>query len=131
MGYPRMQVLASSSSLRTDVKGYNVPAIVSRLSLMSPDIIFLTEKDDMAGELGTAMRNHLNSKIIDCSQDPAYVVLLFSLIGLFGALMVSSRKHDGGIIMIVIGVAGLIALASPWFAVPFILLIIAGAIALL
>jgi hypothetical protein len=74
MGYPRMQVLASSSSLRTDVKGYNVPAIVSRLSLMSPDIIFLTEKDDMAGELGTAMRNHLNSKIIDCSQDPAQFV---------------------------------------------------------
>ncbi|EQB72009.1 MAG: hypothetical protein AMDU1_APLC00014G0021 [Thermoplasmatales archaeon A-plasma] len=62
---------------------------------------------------------------------PAYVVLLFSLIGLFGALMVSSRKHDGGIIMIVIGVAGLIALGSVWFAAPFILLIIAGAIALL
>ncbi|MCL4307173.1 MAG: hypothetical protein M1302_02725 [Candidatus Thermoplasmatota archaeon] len=62
---------------------------------------------------------------------PAYVVLLFSLIGLFGALMVSSRKHDGGIIMIVIGVAGLIALGSVWFAVPFVLLIIAGAIALL
>ncbi len=41
---------------------------------MSPDIIFLTEKDDMAGELGTAMRNHLNSKIIDCSQDPAQFV---------------------------------------------------------
>lgn len=62
---------------------------------------------------------------------PATVTLLFSLIGLFGSLMVSSRKHDGGMIMIVIGVAGVIALASPWFAAPFILLIIAGAIALL
>jgi hypothetical protein len=71
MSYPRMQVLASSSSLRTDVNGYNIPAIVKRLSLMDPDIIFLTEKDDVAGELGTMIRNSLNSRIIDCSQDPA------------------------------------------------------------
>lgn len=63
---------------------------------------------------------------------PATVTLLFSLIGLFGALIFSSRKHDGGMIMIVIGVAGIIALAhSPAFVAPFILLTIAGAIALL
>ncbi|MEM0156964.1 MAG: hypothetical protein QXN26_02730 [Thermoplasmataceae archaeon] len=66
-----MQVLASSSSLRTDVNGYNVSAIVERLKQIAPDIIFLTEKDDMAGELGAMIRNHLKVKVIDCSQDPA------------------------------------------------------------
>ena len=71
MSYPTMQVLASASSLRTDVNGYNVPSIVEKLNQIAPDIIFLTEKEDVAGELGTVIRKHLNSRIIDCSQDPA------------------------------------------------------------
>lgn len=56
-------------------------------------------------------------------------MLLFSLIGLFGAFIVTSRKKDGGLIMIVIGLAGIIALPSYITVVPFIILLVAGLIA--
>lgn len=56
-------------------------------------------------------------------------MLLFSLIGLFGAYLVTSRKKDGGLIMIVIGLAGIIALPSYVTIIPFIILLIAGVIA--
>ncbi len=69
MGYLTMQVLASSSSLRTDVNGYNASAIVERFRQTAPDIIFLTEKEDVAGELGATIRKNLKVKVMDCSQD--------------------------------------------------------------
>lgn len=56
-------------------------------------------------------------------------LVLFSLIGLFGAFIVTSRKKDGGMIMIVIGLAGLIALSNPYTWVPFAIILIAGVIA--
>lgn len=56
-------------------------------------------------------------------------MLLFSLIGLFGAFIVTSRKKDGGLIMIVIGLAGIIALPNYLTIIPFIILLIGGLIA--
>lgn len=56
-------------------------------------------------------------------------MLLFSLIGILGAFLVTSRKKDGGLIMIVIGLAGIIALPSYVTVIPFIILLIAGLIA--
>lgn len=56
-------------------------------------------------------------------------MLLFSLIGLFGAFIVTSKKRDGGLIMIVIGLAGIIALPNIVTIVPFIILLAAGIIA--
>ncbi len=57
-------------------------------------------------------------------------MLLFSLIGLLGAYLVTSRKKDGGMIMIVIGIAGIIALPNPIYNIaPFVILLVAGLIA--
>ena len=59
----------------------------------------------------------------------AEIGILFGLIGLFGAFIVTSKKHDGGLIMLVIGIAGIIALANGIYLIPFVLLIVAGIIA--
>lgn len=59
----------------------------------------------------------------------AVTMLLFSLIGLLGAYLVVPRKKDGGMIMLIIGIAGIIALPNPYIIAPFVLLIVAGAIA--
>lgn len=56
-------------------------------------------------------------------------MLLFSLIGLFGAYLLTSRKKDGGLILIVIGIAGIIALPNVVTIIPFVILLIAGVIA--
>lgn len=61
------------------------------------------------------------------------ILILFSLIGLFGAYLVTSRKKDGGLIMIIIGLAGVIVYPSIGFlgvvpVVPFLILLIAGII---
>jgi hypothetical protein len=69
-----MQVLASSSSLRTDVNGYDVPAIVKKLKQIAPDVVFLTEKEDTAGELGNMIGSRLNLRLVDCSQDSAQFI---------------------------------------------------------
>lgn len=55
-------------------------------------------------------------------------IILFSIIGLFGAFIVTSRKKDGSMIMIIIGLAGLIALSNYISWVPFALLLVAGLI---
>ena len=55
-------------------------------------------------------------------------MILFSVIGLAGAFLVTSRKKDGGMIMIVIGLAGLIALSNYITWVPFAILLVAGII---
>lgn len=56
-------------------------------------------------------------------------MLLFSLIALFGTYMLTSHKKDGGLIMIVIGVAGIIALPSVVTIIPFVIILVAGFIA--
>lgn len=73
----------------------------------------------------------ISSKIIPgiVSFGQSETMLLFSLIGLFGAFIVTSRKKDGGLIMIVIGLAGIIALVNYVTWVPFAILLIAGIIA--
>lgn len=59
----------------------------------------------------------------------AVTMILFSLIGILGAYLVTSRKKDGGMIMLVIGIAGIIALPNPYIVAPFVILLVAGAIA--
>lgn len=77
------------------------------------------------GALGIILQRIVNSITIPDST----TMLLFSLIGIFGAFLVTSRKKDGGLIMIVIGLAGIIALPSFVTVIPFVILLIAGLIA--
>lgn len=55
-------------------------------------------------------------------------MILFSVIGLIGAFLVTSHKKDAGMIMIVIGIAGIIALPSIVTVIPFAIILIAGII---
>ena len=71
----------------------------------------------------------LHKLVSSISIPESTTMLLFSLIGIFGAFLVTSRKKDGGLIMIVIGLAGIIALPSYITVIPFIILLIAGVIA--
>lgn len=61
-------------------------------------------------------------------------ILLFSLIGILGAYLLSSRKKDGSMMLIVIGIAGIIAFASTSASgiiplIAFVLLLVSGVIA--
>lgn len=92
--------------------------------------------DQMIGFVGGAIGVVLGAigmvvhKLIGSISFPeSTTMLLFSLIGIFGAFLVTSRKKDGGMIMIVIGLAGIIALPNYLTVIPFIILLIAGAIA--
>lgn len=53
-------------------------------------------------------------------------MILFSVIGLVGAFLVTSRKKDAGMIMLVIGLAGIIALPDYVTVIPFLILLVAG-----
>lgn len=55
-------------------------------------------------------------------------MILFSIIGLVGALLVTSRKKDAGMVMIVIGLAGIIALPNIVTIIPFAIILVAGII---
>jgi hypothetical protein len=77
----------------------------------------------------------LHRLVASISMGASETMLLFSVIGLVGALLVTSRKKDASMIMIVIGLAGIIAF--PAFVggvmvyvtiIPFIILLIAGVI---
>jgi hypothetical protein len=59
-------------------------------------------------------------------QGDAITMILFSVIGLVGAFLVTSRKKDAGMIMLVIGLAGIIALPNYVTVVPFLIILVAG-----
>ena len=61
------------------------------------------------------------------SQGDAITMILFSVIGLVGAFLVTSRKKDAGMIMLVIGLAGIIAFSTNVVTiVPFLIILVAG-----
>ncbi len=75
----------------------------------------------------------LHRLVSTISMGASETLLLFSVIGLVGALLVTSRKKDASMIMIVIGLAGIIAFPSfiggvmtYVTVIPFIILLIAG-----
>ncbi len=59
----------------------------------------------------------------------AVIVLLLSLLGLFGAIFVNRKNTLSGILMLVSGVVGLAASGFPWSALWALPLIVAGVMA--